>query len=291
MMWWVCLALAIAGEPDPSGVTGESSVADEDPAPTDAASSAPREEASEEAIYEEITVYDVRRIEAARDAVIDRVRDAGYVQEIRREGRTVLRHPAVWKGEVVLWDDGRVNMKRQPIQFDSPIQKGGAERWLACVLFPLCIRPGGQLVSPRKLHHQEERVWRRITPEVRELGDTIASAATELKVEQLPDLLQALWDEGTPLSEAMSDVPLSDPAQRRTAILAFWDTRTDTPWGEQVRAVVEGFLRAVVQQSEHPVTAEELAAFNATRRAQRPLSLRTTLRSEGLAVPEPAAGP
>ena len=67
-------------------------------------------------------------------------------------------------------------------------------------------------------------------------------------------ILQKLWDEGLPLE---GEAVLATHSERRAAIYAFWSTRTDTPHGEAVRQAVEGFVRGVVQTSEHPFPADE----------------------------------
>lgn len=55
---------------------------------------------------------------------------------------------------------------------------------------------------------------------------------------------------------------------------SYWDERTETPEGEQARLAVERFLNGVVQVSDTPIEAEELAAFNARRQVERELRLR-----------------
>lgn len=219
----------------------------------------------------ELTIYPELRVKRARQALIEAAGEEGYVQRIERKDRTILRHTANWRGEVVLHDDGRVWLKRQPIQFEPPTKKQRPVDYLWCVLVPLCVRPAGQTVSPRRFRGYEREALHGIHDEVTELNDRIADLALRRKLGDLPDRLEALWTDGTPLEG--DGPPLATPAARRAALLDHWDSRTATPWGEQVRDAVAGFLRAVVQSSDHPFTVEELAAFEARRTAPRPLAL------------------
>ena len=68
---------------------------------------------------EEVIVFSEYMVELARREVIGAAKDAGYTKEIRRKDRTILRHEAVWHGEVVLHDSGLVEVKRQPVQLTS----------------------------------------------------------------------------------------------------------------------------------------------------------------------------
>ena len=69
-------------------------------------------------------------------------------------------------------------------------------------------------------------------------------------------------------------------AERRAALLDFWDSRTDTEWGEVIRGGVESFCRGVVQHSDTPFTPEEIAAFNKPNRASRPFRLERSASEE-----------
>ena len=186
----------------------------------------------------------------------------GYTKVIERGDRVVLRHELPWKGDVVLHDDGRMEFKRQPVRFQPPFNPDNPASWLACVLVPICIRPGGQIVSPRKLHGYERDVFETLSDEVTDWNDRIADAATERKTDGLPLRLEALWADGTSLD---GTTQLATFEQRKAAILDYWDTRTETDWGDRVRSTVESFVRGVVMQGDHPYTRAEVAAFDARR--------------------------
>ena len=230
-------------------------------------------DATEEAA-EEVVVYGELRVEQARRAVIEELEDAGYDHEVLDLGdRVVYRHAAPWKGEVVLFDDGFAEVRRQPLHAEGVgmpwAKKNSPLAWAGCLIWPwACIRYYGATVSDRKWRATETRPVQRVAPKVRDWGDRIADLSIDRKVEGLPDMLEALWLEGRPLS-GRGDA-LATYRERRAALLAFYGSRTDTTWGRQVQGAVMGFVRAVVQRSDHPFTEAEVAAAAA---AGTPLEL------------------
>lgn len=226
-------------------------------------------------VDEEVIVYERLRVEAARSVVIEELKDLGYTRVLEKDGATVLRHDQAWKGDVWLHDDGWMRIRRQPVQVEAPPtpwgKRNSAGSWLGCIAYPfLCVRPGGQLVGTRKFLAVESRTAETVNPEVAAWSDRVADLAVGEKAASLPDRLIALWERGEPLDPGPV---LPTPDARKAALLAYWESRTDTPWGEQIRQTVEAFLRAEVQHSEHPFTDDELLAFNARSRASRPLNL------------------
>lgn len=244
--------------------------------------------AEEPRTSEEIVVHAQRELEAARREITEKLQEAGYTRVIERDGKTIYRHPQPFKGQVVVDDDGWVEFERQPIRLDPP-DLGKRENtvgdWMGCLLWPTaCIKTGGQIVSRSKLGHYERRVIEHVQGDVETWNARIADMATTRKVAELPARLEALWEHGQPLQ---GEGHLATPAQRRQAILEYWGSRTDTPWGEEIRAAVEAFCRGVVQRSEHPFTEAEIEAFNARSRAARPFSLQRPSDDGPLARPTP----
>lgn len=229
----------------------------------------------------EIIVYDELAAELARQEVIERLEEIGYDEEIERDGYVIYRHPDAWRGDVRLHEDGFVQVKRQPIHLDPPIGRAGSPLGtISCaVLLPFCTRFGGQTVGRRKLQAQKTRTVQFLDPELDEWGDRIADRELSSRLQTLPDELEALWFEGTPLpsagegSEDAAPVALDTVDERKAALLAYWDSRTNTVWGDRVRLTVEAFLRAVVQPSDDAFTAAELRAFNDARASERALDL------------------
>ncbi len=214
----------------------------------------------------EIIVYGEMLVDRARDDLMETAKDQGYATQIRRDGYTILRHDDPWKGEIRLYDDGRVEVRRQPVRFEPPFAHKTPLAWLTCVVLPLCIRPNGQLVSPRKFHAQERRALEAIEPDAVVYNDRIADWATDRKADRTGARLADLWTTGTPID---GDGVVDSFEARRQAILAYWDSRTDSEWGDQIRGRIESFIRGEVQQGDHPFTVAEIDAFNARHRSTR----------------------
>jgi hypothetical protein len=236
-------------------------------------------------VSEEVVVYARLRVAEAREAVIQELQDLGYTKLIEKDGAIVLRHEDPWKGDVWLHDDGWMRIRRQPVRVEAPAtpwgKRNSATAWMGCVLYPFaCVRPGGQIVSTRKFMAVETRTAGAVEPDVAVWADRVADLAVDEKVGTLPDRLTALWEQGVPLDPGP---PLEGVEARKLALLTYWESRTDTPWGEEVRAAVEAFVRSEVQHSDTPFTVDELDAFNARSRAGRPLVLdRRVADEEGL---------
>lgn len=215
-----------------------------------------------------IIVYGDLRVEQAREALISQLQDEGYTEIIDKGDHLVLRNEAGWKGDVLIYDDGWVRMKRQPLQFDSPdlpyAPKGSAVAWAHCVIFPmLCVKRGGWTLSHRRWLGVSEDTLGSIAPDAEAYGDRVADRSADERTNALPALLEALWNDGTPLSG--DGAPLATVEERKRALLDFWESRTDTIWGDRVRASVDAFIRAEVQTSDTPFSDDEIAAFNARR--------------------------
>jgi hypothetical protein len=234
--------------------------AQEEPAPAE-----PQEPAAEE-----ITVW-AERIEAARDAVVQDIQELGYTRNTReRDGKTVFVHEEGWKGKVVLYDDGRIATRRTGVSGREmePIAGTRIRPYFLCAIVPTaCVRAGSWYVSDRRWMQIEDEVARETAQTVTQLNDRMADAATASVVASLPDKLERLWTAGAPLQ---GEASLQSWEARRQAVLSYWDSRTETAWGEEVRKVIEAFVRGEIQRSEHPYTEQEIAAFEASRRSSRP---------------------
>ncbi len=231
--------------------------------------------ADEPEVSETVIVYAEEEVRRAREEVVRELRRLGYEKRIERDGAIVLRHPDTWRGEVWLHDDGWVRIRRQPLQIRAPATRWSRENsagaWASCILLPFrCVRSRGLTVSQRKFRAVESRTAEAIAEEVAIWADRVADRELERRLEALPERLAALWERGTPLD---GGPVLPTPRARKEALLRFWETRTETPWGEAVRRAVESFVRAEVQTSEHPFTEKEIAAFNRRSRASRPFDL------------------
>lgn len=215
-----------------------------------------------------IIVYGDLLVEQARQELISQLRDEGYTELIDKGDHLILRNQAAWKGDVLIYDDGWVQMKRQPLQVDSPelpyAHQGSALAWAHCVIFPtICVKPGGWTLTRRRWLGVEDGTMGSIASDAQIYGDRVADRSVDQRANGLPAKLEALWNDGTPL---VGDGPaLATPAERKGALLDYWESRTDTVWGDRVRASIDAFVRAEVQTSDAPFTADEIAAFNARR--------------------------
>lgn len=215
----------------------------------------------------EVIVFEEMLVEKAKQQVYTDLQEAGYTEMVRKDDKAIFRHPEPYKGEVHVYDDGWMRVKRQKIQVEGRempwAEKNSPLAWAGCILWsPLCIRPAGQTVGSKKFRSAEDRVVRWAQGDVNAWGDRIADLSVKRKTDVLPNQLEALWAEGTPIEREGES--LATPAERRHELMRYWASRTDTPWGEQVRASVEAFCRGVVQHSEHPFTQAEIDQFNAT---------------------------
>lgn len=218
---------------------------------------------------EEITVWG-DAVDEARDAVVAEITGLGYTKVRKRDDRTVYLAEQGWKGKVVFWDDGRVATRRRGLSGKKMAPIGGTRirPYPLCLIMPTaCIQAGSWYVSPARWRQNEDAVARATADELVTLGDRIADASLADALATLPDRLETLWRDGTPLD---GDAILPTFRERRAVLLAYWDGRTETAWGVQVREAVAAFVRAEVQSSDHPYTAEEQAAFEQTRHSAEP---------------------
>lgn len=232
----------------------------------------------------EVIVYEQLLVEQARQKVYDDLLQAGYTERVRKDDKTIFRHPDPWKAEVHVYDDGWMRVKRQKVQVEGR-EMPWAERntplaWAGCIIWsPLCIRPGGQTLGKKKHRNNEDRIVRWAQGDVEDWGERIADLAVKQKVDGLPQALEALWTDGIPLEG--DGPPLATAHERRLALMTYWASRTDTVWGERVRDAVESFCRGVVQSSDTPFSPEEIRAFNEARPGQAEFSLERPPVAEG----------
>ena len=227
--------------------------------------------AQEPEVSEEVIVSE--RVEAARQAVIDELVNLGFDRVKDQGDRVVLKHSTTWKGKILLYDDGYLRHRRQGLRVVEGPAVGlpDGTRWLPCIIVPTACFEFGATVSDAKFSAVEARTLAEIEPELRTLGDRLADAALAANLEALPEGLEALWADGDPL--VPGEQTLETYRERRAAILAFWESRTETPWGEAIRGATESFVRGVVQPSDHPFTAAEVARFNEQTSASRPFEV------------------
>ncbi|TNE85819.1 MAG: hypothetical protein EP330_24595 [Deltaproteobacteria bacterium] len=284
-----------SGEEAPvEGASDESTpdTASEDGAP-DEASAAPESEAPAEGEWKEIEarpsegeaapavqasgneiiVWGEGAIRHATEEIVGAMEDLDYkVVARKKDGTIVFKPPATWKGRVAL-KEGMLDFRRPVValwlneperetQYDPDSVFDGTDAPQASGLRFVF------LPSKRRLAAVEEKVLEGTHDEVLHYREVVQRTASEDLLYVLPSKLDALWRDGQALD---GGEPLTSPEARKAHVLEYWATRADTELGAKVRTAVEAWLSATVQESETPLTVDEIARAEAT--AGRKLSL------------------
>ncbi len=275
-MWWlVPAALAQEAESEPAPSAGPTPSGEADPreeAPSED-SETPDDPASddEEAAAEldedvdaEMTVYGRLAIDRALDDVVDKMEYLGYTA--RRDGdRVVFKPPLGWMGKAILEDgqlefrrsvaglagpDDSVNMELfRRIDPNKPPTEGyGLRLWL--------------LPSEKKVEPLRAEVVEAVGPELSRYNAVVARTALQERLADLPDRLDGVWNNGTPL---VGMATLDTRTARRRHVLEYWATRASTPEGRLTARKVADWLDAVVQESDSPITDAERSEFEGQR--------------------------
>ncbi len=220
-------------------------------------------ETPEEDSAYEVVVYADHLVNVARARLIQGLSAHGFTLRVERDDVTILRHEDPWRGEVRLHEDGRFEVRRQPVRVEGRempwAKKNSVGAWAGCVLWPfMCVRPSGQFVSRRRNLEYRARAVGALEHNTHLWQEALADRAHAAQLELLPDRLVLLWEEGRSLD---GTEPLLTPEARRDALYRYWNERTQTPWGEDVRRVIEGFVRSVVQDSDTPFPDSESRWF------------------------------
>lgn len=222
---------------------------------------------------EEIVVYSVA---AARRRLEARLKELGYGEGRSKPGGTRYTPERPMMPWVQLNDDGTF-----AVQKSGPITRRAADGLLGLGRSgpaltvpdttrlpntPLEQQPSqvpmvsvrvDNLVSRRKLSNARDRVLRDIQPQLLAWRRALAEERFTQSVEaRVPRALRALWEEGHALDHGPAQV---SHAERRRALLTFWQTRSCAAEGERVRQLVEDFVLRVVQESPHRATEAELS--------------------------------
>jgi len=218
---------------------------------------------------EEIDVVESQEVLRKRAELYEALVEEGYIRRRRRgDDRTVFLSEDPWKPQVFVHDDGWVYFRRQPPRVHAPgrsfADQGTPAAYLLCILAPTsCVSIGGWLVSDRKLSGVQGEVLASTKDKIRAMNDAVARRELGKRLnDDIPRDLERVW--------AQAELPADE---RRRLLFEYWDTRTDTPEGDAAKGAIEAFFRGVIQQSESPYSAEELAALNAKRQSVRALVL------------------
>lgn len=218
---------------------------------------------------EVITITAEDEVLRRRAEVFEALTQEGYIRR-RRQGddRTVFLSEDPWKPQVVVHDDGWVYFRRQPPRVHAPgksfADQGSPAAYLLCIIAPTaCVSVGGWLVSDRKLGAIKGQVMDSTQDKIRAMNDAVARRELGRRLnEDIPADLDKVW--------ARTEI---DVSQRKVLLYAYWDSRTETPEGEAAKEAITAWFRGVVQTSDTPFTAAELATLNETRASLEPLQL------------------
>lgn len=265
MLWSLLLTIAVSVGQDVPAATP-----DETTPPTER--TAATEPVGDEE-YEEILVTDVQ-VSDARDAVVRRMEDLGWRSRRRRDGIVVFRGQESWMGKARLYPSGDLEFSQPVLAISGPRDAGGGfddrqmlgndqQSGTAGI-------SGSALPDPRRVRAAQETIRRKIHPSVIEFRETVQKKAFSERLRNLPEQLDQLWADGTPLYGINT---LETPKDRRTFVLGYWATRAPTPEGRAVCRAIEAWLRNTVQASDTPATPEEVQAAEARRDDGRRLDL------------------
>jgi hypothetical protein len=206
--------------------------------------------------------------------------ELGYRGRVRGD-RTVYRARELWKPRVIVDHDGWMRFRSPKVTFAriGVLGYDAASAGSGYVPVTSQTSPGAVVqvrftMTPRPVLDAKERDVSEATHELlADVRGALRERGLDLRLAELPDELQALWDEGVLTTGGF----VAGRTERRRLILDLWATRTDTPEGEAVREAVEAFLRAVVQSSPWPCTPEELESARARCPCGRAPAVRSPL--------------
>ncbi|MEQ1505623.1 MAG: hypothetical protein ABMB14_25545 [Myxococcota bacterium] len=224
----------------------------------------------------EVVVVGELAIQKARDGVVRDLEGLGYELAGERDGDLVFRPPHPWMGRAVFHRDGTWSFPRPVIGFSAASSESYAvdPRYESTTSgtnaiganTPMEVGAGPWfwlLPSSSRLDPVQAKVIAGTRSSVDAYVDVVRRTAGEGTLDALPNRLDALWATGASLTPG--GAPLATYAARRAEVLAYWASRADTPEGAAVCAAIEAWLDAVVQASDHPITADERARYQALR--------------------------
>ena len=210
----------------------------------------------------ETIIVEDTRVARTRKDLENAILDMGYHIKHQEDGRTVYRPDVAWHPTIVVDDDGFVLLRRSPVKFGAGPNVSGGQRVLAWVFCPLnpsmCVHLGGQIVSKAKLDPKKGAVNDATNEQRIAWDEALHDRGQARRIVEVSEALDHLWSEGIPI-DAPGAPRLATPPERKTALVEFWATRTDTPEGAEVQALVRDFLLYEVSESPWPVTDADRA--------------------------------
>jgi len=226
----------------------------------------------------DVIVWGTAATRAARSAVVRAFEEEGW--EVRRRksnGDIIFKGPEGWMGSARFSPDGLISFRRRLLSW-SPVEpiQGPPTNGMEALDPNYRANAGttrGGIQGPagrRKVEPHRRELLQATTDELRHYRQVLAETALRQQLEVLPDRLDALWNHGQALSNGPAIGSWED---RRAEVLRYWATRPNTREGRLTMQVVEDWMAAVMQQSEHPATPQEIRQAEAQRRDGRKLGL------------------
>ena len=200
----------------------------------------------------ETIIVEDTRVARTRKELENAILGMGYHIKHQEDGRTLYRPDVAWHPTIIVDEDGFVLLRRSPVKFGVGPNLAPGQRvlaWAFCPLNPaMCVHLGGQVVSKAKLDAKKGAANADTNEPRIAWDDALQDRGQARRIVELSDALDRLWSEGVPI-DAPGAPRLATPPERKTALVEFWATRTDTPEGDEVRALVGDFLRYEVSES------------------------------------------
>ena len=197
---------------------------------------------------EELVVHADGDLSAARAALERAIADAGFQRRRDRDGRTVFPRSAPWKPKLILYDDGRMELRTHTLVPLAvvPRLRGGGYRLDFAGVFSTRRQVGsaeGEIVDSlsEELVAWRDALWRR----------GLAERRSRLREE----MLHAWFDGVDP-----DGLPLPSRGRRRRWLVEQWLDTANNDAGAAVRTDIEVFIDEIVQRSDSPFTRQEFEA-------------------------------
>ena len=205
----------------------------------------------------ETIIVEDARVAQTRQELENAILDLGYFIKRSKDGRTLYRPDVAWHPTIEVDSDGFVILHRSPVRFSTPTTLSPGMRiatWVLCpIKWDLCVHAGGQVVSKAKLDGRKGAANAATNDQRIAWDDALHDRGHARRMAELPEALDHLWSEGIRI-DAAGAPRIATPNERKTALVEFWATRTDTPEGAEVQALVRDFLLYEVSESPWPVT-------------------------------------
>ena len=222
-------------------------------------------------VSEEVVVWGEQHVRQSRAVVIRAMERLGWkASPKRRDERVVFRPPEAWMGRAFLAVDGQLTFGRPVIAVEPAIVPGTQVDYDPDVVLNRMDGSGvtagasaAVLPSKAKLAIVHQGVRERLLEPLSDYVTVYRETHFRTLMAALPEQLDGLFTSGVRLDGAPGLVPTV--AERRLMVLAYWSDLRDDPDGLALSAVVETWIREVIQTSDTPFTPAEIRAAEADR--------------------------